>query len=264
MHDPQTVAFDIKRPWPEYRSKPFLGSRWHWPTLITVWHVDPETDGSDDSCGWSRPKLTKAQVGNMNFLGGCEARDPWLLSDMNKRPFSAADAEVKLAGAIVSVASSLRERVDIYEASAWASRLLHSPTDNLRSSLCFLPGWHTNHREDREDDRRDCATDLFCCLAQFILRQRRPWYRHPKWHVWHWKIQVHPLQAFKRWAFSRCAGCGKRFAYGYSPTSGNWDGTGPLWFARESGVFHSECFGKAASINAIDPVDGIVAPGPRA
>lgn len=242
MHDPETVAFDIKRPWPVRRGHPFMGSNWYWPTLVTIWHVDPETDGSDDSCGWSRPKLTKEQLGRMDFLAGCEARDPWFLEDRSKHPLNAASAEVKLCGAILAVASSLRVRVSVYEASTWASRLLNNPVDNLRSSLCFLPGWHTNSHEDTEDGRRDCALDLFCCLARFILRQNRPWYRHPRWHVRHWKIQIQPVQAFKRWAFSRCAGCGRRFSYGYAPVTGSWDGTGPRWFNGEQGVYHSECF----------------------
>lgn len=54
MHDPDVVAFDIKRPWPE-RSEPmgkerwrFRGSFWtiaghglYWPDLVTVWHREP-------------------------------------------------------------------------------------------------------------------------------------------------------------------------------------------------------------------------------
>lgn len=257
MHDPMTVAFDIKRPWPVYRSRPVMGSRWYWPTLVTIWHVDPESDGSDDSCGWSRPKLTKSQISSMDFLAGCEAREPWLLVDRSKRPQSAADVESKLRGAFIAVASALRAKVSVDEAHAWAMRLLHNPVDNMRSSLCFLPGWHTNNERDTEDGRRDCAMSLLCCLAKFILRERRPWYRHPKWHVWHWKIQIQPLLAFKRWAFSRCAGCQRRFRYDYSPVTGNWDGTGPLWFRSESGVYHSECFGKPVAVGAVDPGDGV-------
>jgi hypothetical protein len=50
VHDPMTVAHEIKVPW-----------RRHWPgskdtyrpTLVTIWHVDPEKDGSDDSCDFS-------------------------------------------------------------------------------------------------------------------------------------------------------------------------------------------------------------------
>lgn len=243
MHDPSTVAFDIRRPWPVYRAKPVFGSRWYWPTLITIWHEDPETDGSDDSCGWSRPKLTKAQRSNMRFLAGCEAREPWLLRDRAKLPLNEASAEAKLRGAILAVASSLRQTVSLEEATEWAARLLHNPTDNVRGALCHLPGWHTNFpNEDTEAHREDCAASLYSILAGYILRERRPWYRHPKWHLWHWRIQVHPLQAFKRWAFSRCAGCGKRFPYGDTPCSGSWHGTGPTWFSGESNIFHSDCY----------------------
>ena len=242
MHDPMTVAFDIRRPWPSYRSQPFMGSRWHWPTLITVWHVDPERDGSDDSCGWSRPKLTKAQMSDFGFWAGCEARDPWLLRDRGKQPNNAAEAEVKLKAAILLTGERLNANVTDAEAAKWAGHLLHNPVDNVRGSLCHLPGWHTNRTDDDEDERRERAHRLYCILAQFILRERRPWYRHPKWHVWHWKIQLHPVQQFKRWAFSRCAGCGKRFAYGYSPTSGSWSGGGPRWFGHEPHVYHGQCF----------------------
>ncbi len=242
MHDPMTVAFDIKRPWPDYRTRPFMGSRWYWPTLITVWHVDPERDGTDDSCGWSRPKLTKAQMSDFGFWAGCEARDPWLLRDRGKQPNNAAEAEVKLKAAIVLTGERLNAHVTDAEAGQWAARLLHNPVDNVRGSLCHLPGWHTNRQDDDEDERREQAHRLYCILARFILRERRPWYRHPKWHVWHWKIQLHPVQQFKRWAFSRCAGCGKRFTYGYSPVTGSWSGGGPRWFGLEPHVYHSDCF----------------------
>ena len=45
MHDPETVAFDIKYPW-KSRDREYRGS------FVTIWHVDPEKDGTDDSCGW--------------------------------------------------------------------------------------------------------------------------------------------------------------------------------------------------------------------
>lgn len=245
MHDPSTVAFDIKRPWPIYRRQAFLGSHWYWPTLITIWHIDPECDGTDDSCGWSRPKLTKAQLSDLTFFAGCEARSPWYLRDRGKQPNNAAEAEVKLRGAFLFVGQRLNADVRFDEASEWASQLLHNPIDNLQGSLCHLPGWHTNFQDDDEDQRRDAALSLFTCIAKFILRERRPWYRHPRWHLQHWRLQVHPVQAFKRWAFSRCAGCGRRFTYGYSPTSFQWDSDGPQWFHGERGVYHSQCSGSS-------------------
>lgn len=50
MHDPMTVAFDFYLPkfWKRKRNK-----RWHdWFWILTIWHKDPESDGTDDSCRW--------------------------------------------------------------------------------------------------------------------------------------------------------------------------------------------------------------------
>lgn len=59
----------------------------------------------------------------------------------------------------------------------------------------------------------------------------RPWYRHPRWHVHHWEIQVRPLNQLRRWLFSRCCVCGGRFRWGEAPI-GCWSGT------KE---WHSQC-----------------------
>lgn len=75
MHDPLTVAFDIRRPWPRtdtWRTEHAArsGRRWqiggpfwvvagrglYWPSLITVWHRDPS--GYDDTtCRGKRWRL---------------------------------------------------------------------------------------------------------------------------------------------------------------------------------------------------------------
>ena len=232
MHDPMTVAFSIRWPWfwKTYR-----------PSIVTIWHVDPETDGSDDSCGWSFPRLTKRQRSIMEHLAYCEARDPWFQRDPVKRIGSAADAEALMRGALVMVARCLRIRISWEKLCRLASELTHNSGDNFQGSLCHLPGWHTNSDRDDVSDREHRATCFFCQLGRLLLREKRPWYRHPKWHVWHWKIQIHPLQHFKRWAFSRCEHCGGRFRWGESPCSGSWNGTGPLWFKSESYVHHSAC-----------------------
>ena len=51
MHDPMTVAFEIRYPGKRngYRD-----------SFITIWHKDPERNGDEDSCGWTWPKLTDA------------------------------------------------------------------------------------------------------------------------------------------------------------------------------------------------------------
>jgi len=238
MHDPDTVAFEIPNPFSW--SKGWDG-KWKMNTLITIWHVDPETDGSDDSCGWSRPRLTKEQRDRLKWVAKDEAREPWFQARRAKKTDQPAEAETLLRGALVIVAQRLDVKVSWDEVSLWAAELLHHPFDNFRGSLCHLPGWHTNFEEDCEDQRIYEAERFFCCLARFILRRRRPWWKHPRWHFWHWELQVHPLQAFKRWAFSRCATCGKRFPWGYAPVTTSWHSTGPLWFRSQKDVHHHEC-----------------------
>lgn len=38
--------------------------------------------------------------------------------------------------------------------------------------------------------------------ATWLYKPGRTW----RWHFWHWRIQIHPLQHFKRWALSRVMG----------------------------------------------------------
>lgn len=49
--------------------------------------------------------------------------------------------------------------------------------------------------------------------AMYALRVREGFRIHPRWHVWHWRIQIHPLQQFMRWAFVRCEVCRGRFKW---------------------------------------------------
>lgn len=65
-----------------------------------------------------------------------------------------------------------------------------------------------------------------------------------RWHVHHWSIQIHPWQAFKRWAFTRCAWCGGRSSKrnGYVNCSMSWDGPRPKhWWQGEPELFHGNC-----------------------
>lgn len=159
MHDPMTVAFEIKSP---------INRRSEWfkdgyrETLVTIWHVDPETDGSDDSCDWF----------------GC---------------------------------------------------------DKTRENGWF-PAMHDDYASMMPDSQR--AVDFI--WYSFHRKLGRSWWRHPRLHFWHWEIQIHPLQSFKRWAFSRCASCGKGFSWGYCPSADGWGGDGPSW-TGEKGVRHNDC-----------------------
>ena len=258
MHDPMTVAFEVKYPWRDKSSGTTkLFPKGYRRTFITVWHVDPETDGSDDSCGYSRPRLTKEQLDSMKSLAGDEAREPWFQQYFGKRIDSPTEGEVLIRQAFFLVGMVLNrrfgvKRVSFAEASEWACETMCNGIDNFRSSLCFIAGYHSNNPEDRESDREYVAHRFFCCLAGYILRERRHWWQHPRWHFWHWHLQIHPLQNFKRWAFTRCADCGKGFKWGQSGWTNQWNSDGPRWFRGEKDLHHDNCGGHGvASANKV-------------
>lgn len=268
MHDPQTVAHEIKYPWWKHKPWPkkyrHTGDRkWafkrmvdsgvsdrdsFWEdgyrdTFITIWHVDPKKDGTDDSCGWSWPKITKRQRDILRNAAWSEGHDPHFLVCKSKVwDRSTIEAEHLYRGMVLLVCRVLKIKLSFDEISRYAAESMHIRTGGRAGNVfCFLPGYHTNNEKDSEEDRREHFHGILCGVARGLLDLKRPWWRHPKWHFWHWKLQCHPLQDFKRWAFSRCSKCGGRFQWGYAPVTNSWNGTGPLWFRSEKDTFHSDC-----------------------
>lgn len=261
MHDPMTVAWEIKYPWrgdPPSRMFPKGYRR----TFITIWHVDPNIRGDDDSCGWfmrahhgdsavldkivKRFELDwdtvfKSDSGNVYYTG-------WFMPEgdgagMPNMGVSAIALNLFMVAALVYFGN---------DGDAWkpARRFCQkhlldilwfaeNPTDSLRDSIVQKFG---------TDERRDARIrGMAACIYGWILRKEQPWWKHPRWHIHHWKFQIHPLQDFKRWAFSRCATCGRGFKWGESVVSGQWDNTGPLWMRSEKHIHHDRCYGPAQS-----------------
>ena len=63
-----------------------------------------------------------------------------------------------------------------------------------------------------------------------------------KWHVHHWRVQVHYEQRLRRFLLERCEKCGRRFPWGYAPVSHSWSTPKSRWrdgVVRRS--YHHEC-----------------------
>lgn len=72
-----------------------------------------------------------------------------------------------------------------------------------------------------------------------------------QWHVHHWKLQVHPLQHFRRWALTRCEWCGGRSRKGDMVNhSKQWDPERSPWWKGERGLFHEDCSGISSAHQA--------------
>lgn len=166
MFDPSTVAHEIKYPWRSGGCD--FDPKGYRHTFITIWHQDPCTDGSDDSCDWSgwKRKLNAKEMAIVKEIRSME-------SILDNRPFY-PDHPAHLRF------QTLKRAVDVW-------------------------------------------------------RERSKFRIHPRWHIWHWRIQIHPLQKFNRWLFSRCYRCKGGFGWNES-VMGSWDGD-LIWHFRcdESG-----------------------------
>jgi hypothetical protein len=63
-----------------------------------------------------------------------------------------------------------------------------------------------------------------------------------RWHVWHWRIQVHPYQRWRRRLLTRCAWCGGRDRRNDPVNiSHSFDGERSRWWRGECGLYHRDC-----------------------
>lgn len=221
MHDPKTIAFEIylgkkKRKDNSYRSP-----------LVTIWHNDPETDGTDDSCGWVFPKVTKEE-------------HLWL-DEVAKEQYSTLFQKTVAVQEQKSYADICHNQ-DVYGVIYWMWRFFNATS---KKKIYQYGGFLSNkeiqyvyematspmdnfqhHKCQNETDFRNTIFLIFRCWKAF----HRKWYQHPKWHIHHWSIQFHPIQKIKRRYWDKCSICGKRGFKGAA--MGDWGGT-KLW--------HQEC-----------------------
>lgn len=198
--------------------------------LLVVWHQSPRTG----ECGWSFSVLSTEELSKVKKLAKEELT--YLFSEPEEDVY---EAKLPAIESLITIAELILWRV-------WRKRLQPkylpvllslsgNPIDNLR--IFF----------ERKMEYSDVER-LFWIIARTLKTQDRKWWQHPKWHVHHWRLQFMPLFHLKRFLFSRCAKCGKRFPWVYAPISCMGD-TGPRWFKGEKGIYHHECCGELRAVN---------------
>lgn len=213
MHDPLTQAFTINPLREKRRDGSYRGP------LITIWHKDPEKDGTDDSCGWTFPKITKeereyldkvvdsqydqlfskkvALEENKSYASICYNQDCfgtiyWLWRHFNKR-----NSKIKW-----QYGKHLSNK-DLQHVMSLAT----DPNDNFQ-----------HYFEDGPMDKESFSTVVRLVYRSW-KRTKRKWYQHPKWHVHHWKVQFNFIQNIYRRYFEKCYICNER---GFEPDKRTW------------------------------------------
>jgi hypothetical protein len=251
VHDPLTQAFSISNP---FSRTTVSGDKYRKP-LITIWHKDPlKFEGKichrdDDSCGWLTPPYSPDDRDKIEKLSKEQYRQifAYQVATTEGKDYAYICNKPDCQSAIYWSWRAIKHLYKPSEVWQYGCKLTSSEKERIyelaTSPVSNLYYIFRNVKNEESFNR------FFFLIFQAYLRHSRPWYKHPRWHFWHWKIQIHPVQVFKRWAFSRCAGCGKRFSWGYAPTTGSWNSEGPMWFRRERNIYHSECYGKEAYVS---------------
>lgn len=230
MHDPMTVAFSIRYPWRRHGSASKFWPKGYRDEFICIWHVDPEKGGhhgnrSDDSCGWHTPPTTPEERERIRKIG------EQMYSTIFNRRWAIQEGK--------DYARVCWEPETTYDVIYWTwRRIKHEGrkgwqfgeglTPLTRAELQAIYRLATNPVDNLQFSVDECNSaekcgDLFVTIYRAMLRFNRPWYRHPQWHFWHWRIQVRPWQKLHRRLFVRCAECNKPFGWNESPI-GTWSG----------------------------------------
>lgn len=225
MHDPHTVAFTIKYPWTSRVG--IDGKPWH-DTFITIWHVDPQTDGTDDSCGWFKrarhgdPEvLSKIKNSFDNFWDG---EFDGLFDKTGRPKFSPMSVTLQM----FCCAAYIHFGQDHRKAKRFMDRNLYeiiyfaeNATDSMYNAIVGTYGF------GKRDDRIGNAASV---VYGYILRADQKWWQHPRWHFWHWQVKIEPLSKLWRYLTRRCSKCGRGFRWDEYPIS---DGSGKRhWHAK--------------------------------
>lgn len=64
-----------------------------------------------------------------------------------------------------------------------------NPTDSMRDGIMGTFRIPCGEKWDREAELDSYASMIY----GWILRAERPWYRHPRWHVHHWRLNCRPF-----------------------------------------------------------------------
>lgn len=263
-YDPQTLAFSFP-PYPRGgaalkggHSKPRSFGRWLYslsPWIgVDVWHIDPEKPGTgnrtDDSCGWfdrTAGEYTDAAaylLADQSFMHDVRLilarREPMpypFYEGISERHMTGLRLPAGEALALTLLVAGQLERRRWWNgangnggahASFWRRIFDHQRNITAEASdLALNPIDNLSRVEKPEEAVR--------LIAAALNRRFRPWWKHPRWHVHHWRVNFHLLQNLRRMV-EPCATCRKPLGFGYCPV------------ADSRGSHHDLCFYKSTAV----------------
>lgn len=161
---------------------------------ITLWHKDPEKHGDDNSCGWfqrahhldQKKRKEVIQEFEFNFK-----HNYWFTSD-GMPIFSTQGIVLNMYSAAawkIFYPNHNKYRRFMREYLFDIMKFAENPTDSLHTSITneyrYRMIQHDRSQVESQDERIKSFAD---CVYSDIMRKLRPWYKHPRWHVHHWRF----------------------------------------------------------------------------
>lgn len=264
-YHPETLAFSFP-PYPRRRAK--LGERGPWsfagalyalkPWIgFDIWHIDPEKPGTgnrqDDSCGWfDRTPGEYADAVKHVLKDQTTTHEIGLVLQrrtVTPAPFYEGISERQLSYPRLAASDALAVVMMVAQ-ELELRRWWNGRNGNSGAHGSLLRRTFTRRRNVVDqalslalspiDNLSSAETpkEMVRYIAAALNRRFRPWWRHPRWHVHHWKINFDLGRNLRR-MFSRCPACRKPLGFGYSPFS---PGDGKL--------YHGPCAGMGGPFRA--------------
>jgi hypothetical protein len=161
---------------------------------FTLWHKDPEKHGDDDSCGWflrhyhldqELAKIIRQEF-EFNFK-----HNYWFTED-GMPIFSTQGIVLNMYGAAAwKIFYPNRRKYDRFFRTHLYSilKFAENPTDSLHRAITNEYRYRMiEHDRSQVESREERIARFSSVVYSDIMRKLRPWYKHPRWHIHHWRV----------------------------------------------------------------------------
>ena len=167
---------------------------------FTLWHKDPETDGSDDSCGMFQRLRHLDQGLYQKVLRDFEfhfKHNYWFTADGTPKFSTPGTVLIMYRTAAWKIFYPSRRKFDRFF-RMHLHNILHfaeNDFDSLHNAITREMYYRTvEHDRSQVESRQERIAYLASVVYCDIMRKLRPWYKHPRWHVHHWRLSFNKYQ----------------------------------------------------------------------